>query len=642
MAEIRRSDVSARHLQGRVKQLNCPNQQQHSRRRVAQRACRTLLRSSGIGLLMFASTQAAQAVESTDTLGADGLRLIQAARALENRGDTTRVYLGDRSQGLRLRYVHAQLDDGQALDYDYSDAEARALNSGALQQLFDLPLSTGTHRLRLEYTARSAQSLPGDARVHGWLDQKFEVGGDARWVVAELHSGGYVDRTPQVQLHTLTAVSGMATMPADDAARATQFGIGSDDDPRVRLAQFLLAQQREFDATAELLDLQSRSSSLPASFAQHLQTSTALMMHAAITAEGPQAMDQAALRALGDGHDEGALSQLAQSKPVDSFSWALRDQANLKLGYQQLHQHQAAAAIDSFGRVRAQGPFSARALLGLGWAYLDNGTPAADVSAAAATIEAGQRPDFIVDVERSQRRSALHSTVPTSAQQTQLRRALVPWTELIGRNPMDPAVQEGLLAIAYALNHNGAFEDAQRFYQRSVKLQQTTLSRIDAARAQVADGRMLAALARGPGDAGASGWHWQLPDVPVDAHWWLTLNDDPQAPENFYFEQLLADADFSTAFHRYRQLQEISADASQHQHALAAIGSGEASALQAQLQALQPRLQDTMTAVAAQLRQRALDDLQQQTAQAQTYLVEARFALARSNDWVPVAEVAKK
>jgi hypothetical protein len=42
-----------------------------------------------------------------------------------------------------------------------------------------------------------------------------------------------------------------------------------------------------------------------------------------------------------------------------------------------------------------------------------------------------------------------------------------------------------------------------------------------------------------------------------------------------------------------------------------------------------------------QLKTVALADLQQQQKQAQAYLVEARFALARSNDWAPT-ELAHK
>ena len=40
--------------------------------------------------------------------------------------------------------------------------------------------------------------------------------------------------------------------------------------------------------------------------------------------------------------------------------------------------------------------------------------------------------------------------------------------ELIGRDPTDPAVQEGLVAIAWALSTLGAQVQAQDYYNRAI------------------------------------------------------------------------------------------------------------------------------------------------------------------------------
>ncbi|MDB5988296.1 MAG: hypothetical protein JWR16_3349 [Nevskia sp.] len=628
------------------------------------------------GCLITASVAADSGGDSLAALTAASLDLDQSARALEDSvpaaGSNVEIFFGERTDGLLLRYVRAQVDDGRTLQYEYSNAEALALAHGGLQRLFTLALAPGNHRLRLEYTAREARGLPGDPRIRGRFDQKFETSAAGRWVEAELLGQGYIDKTPEMKLRTLSAAAAAALPPsAEDAARSAVFGGGGEDDPRLRLTRFLLAEGRPFSAASELLYLQARSTTpLPSSFTRHLASilgdlgqqsraealartlppsETALLSHSGESGPGALARYQTALQQATDGSADQALPTLdkfAQSTPADSTAWALRDQANLNLGYQQLRSGQGAAAIDSFGRVRGQGPFSARGLLGLGWAYLDSGAEvdgkaasAAAPNAAAHASTVSLRPSFIGDVERRQRRGALHTTQPSSAQLQALRRALVPWTELIGRNPMDPAVQEGLLAIAYALDHTGAFEDAQRFYLRSVKLQETTLQRLQAARMQVDDGRMLAAIARGAGNSDDSGWHWQLPDVPEDSHWWLTLNDDPRAPDNFYFEQLLAEPDFNATLNQYHQAQALIAAGDNHLQWLAQNG-GDAAGLMQQLQALRPRLLAASAAVGEQLKTVALADLQQQKQQAEAYLVEGRFALARSNDWAP--EVAKK
>src|SRR5690349_23350053 len=62
----------------------------------------------------------------------------------------------------------------------------------------------------------------------------------------------------------------------------------------------------------------------------------------------------------------------------------LRDKANLTLGYQYLQEQRGPAARAAFARIRAQGPYSNRGLLGLGWAEVAQGP-----AARAKAIEAG-------------------------------------------------------------------------------------------------------------------------------------------------------------------------------------------------------------------------------------------------------------
>ncbi|HEY1589490.1 MAG TPA: tetratricopeptide repeat protein, partial [Rhodanobacter sp.] len=83
----------------------------------------------------------------------------------------------------------------------------------------------------------------------------------------------------------------------------------------------------------------------------------------------------------------------------------LRDKANLALGFAYLQADQAGPARAALERVRLNGPYSSRALLGDGWA-----------------------------------RASL----------SDYRGALAPWLELRKRSLLDPAVQESFLAVPFA------------------------------------------------------------------------------------------------------------------------------------------------------------------------------------------------
>src|SRR5689334_12681812 len=86
-----------------------------------------------------------------------------------------------------------------------------------------------------------------------------------------------------------------------------------------------------------------------------------------------------------------ALDQVGTMDVTNLEQLVLRDKANLALGYQYLQAQQGPAARAVFGRVRTAGPFSNRALLGLGWSEIaqepakkDEDAPAAAAAAPAA------------------------------------------------------------------------------------------------------------------------------------------------------------------------------------------------------------------------------------------------------------------
>ena len=175
---------------------------------------------------------------------------------------------------------------------------------------------------------------------------------------------------------------------------------------------------------------------------------------------------------------------------------ALRDKANLALGYAWLQAGNAANARTALERVRLSGPYATRALLGVGWA---------------------------------------------SAQLGQYREALTPWLELHDRNLLDAAVQESYLAVPYAFGKLGANAQAAEYYESAIKSFENESGRIDESVQRIGEGHMLDDLLGEDKQAQKLGWFWQLRQL-------------PDAPQSRYLYSLLADNDFQEGLKNYRDL----------------------------------------------------------------------------------------
>ena len=356
------------------------------------------------------------------------------------------------------------------------------------------------------------------------------------------------------------------------------------------------------------------------------------------------------------------LEEMGRSDAADSGSLALRDQANITLGYYYLRQREGQSAIPVFSRVRAVGPYASRGLLGLGWAFL------APPGAAQKSAE-GPRPDqpdsqrigvvlrprLTADIAKLRRDLPFRLRQATGENELALRRALVPWVELTGRDPTDPAVQEGMLAIAYSLNHLGAYEEARERYVKIVDLLEQVRGWFDQAIAHVGSGRMAAIIKAGGGD---SYWPWWVTDLPV-RHWWLAELPGvpmPKAPDTFYFERLLADGEFQDAAQDYRDLNLFDSVLDAHARQLASptqLASAATAAtdateshaydprveeLRGRIDVLRLRAQAEGDAQRQQLEDIAIAKLRRQKQQTEQYLAEARFVLARIYDRPPEGE----
>jgi hypothetical protein len=174
---------------------------------------------------------------------------------------------------------------------------------------------------------------------------------------------------------------------------------------------------------------------------------------------------------------------------------ALRDRANLALGFAYLQANQPDRARAPLARVRLSGPYSNKALLGIGWA-----------DAALGDYQG----------------------------------ALTPWLELRSRNVLDAAVQESYLAVPYAFGKLNANAQSAEYYEGAVTSFEAENGRLDQAIAGIQHGDLLQRVLTKDKEA-RYGWFWQLKNL-------------PDAPESRYLYTVLAGHDFQEGLKNYRDL----------------------------------------------------------------------------------------
>lgn len=199
--------------------------------------------------------------------------------------------------------------------------------------------------------------------------------------------------------------------------------------------------------------------------------------------------------------DAEGIAQLAKagtSSGSDEGAQSIRDKSNLALGYKLLESGDPEQAKQYLYRVRLDGAFSNRALLGAGWAEI-----------------ALDRYD----------------------------RALVPWTMLSKRNVTDRAVQEVKLGVPFAYGKLGLHGKSAILYGKALESYDTELTKLDASIKSIHDGKFLQALAR--------------EELKQDSNWVIKLRDLPEAPETHYLIHLMASHDFQESLQNYFDLEEM-------------------------------------------------------------------------------------
>ena len=189
------------------------------------------------------------------------------------------------------------------------------------------------------------------------------------------------------------------------------------------------------------------------------------------------------------------LAELGDIDPWNEELTSIRDKANLALGYALLQDGQPLAAKAPLTRVRLEGPFSNKALLGVGWA---------------------------------------------DAELNNYERALVPWMELRGRDLLDSAVQESMLAIPYALAKLDAVSQAADHYLNAIEAFYEEANRIDETILRIESGAFFDEFVEDdPLDA--TGWYWQMEHL-------------PEGPESRYLFHLLSTHEFQEGLKNYRDM----------------------------------------------------------------------------------------
>lgn len=201
--------------------------------------------------------------------------------------------------------------------------------------------------------------------------------------------------------------------------------------------------------------------------------------------------------------EDGArvLDEVGQLDPENPDLDALRDKANVALGYAWLQAARPVEAKPSLQRVRLTGPFSNKALLGVGW---------------------------------------------SDAESADFQAALAPWLALRERSLLDSAVQESLLAVPYAFAQLGADKQAADHYVDAVEAFAREIRRLDESIESIEQGALISELlAHRPGEADeASGWYWRLERI-------------PDSVESRYLYELLASNRFQEGLKNYRDLVEL-------------------------------------------------------------------------------------
>jgi len=192
------------------------------------------------------------------------------------------------------------------------------------------------------------------------------------------------------------------------------------------------------------------------------------------------------------------LNKVGTQAAGDRMQQALRDKANLTMGFTLLQNQKSVEARPYLERVNLQGPFSNKALLWVGW---------------------------------------------SDAAQGSYDQALVPWMLLRKRDITDVAVQEAMLAAPYGFSQLNAFGRSAVLYGEAVEVFDRESKRVDDSITSIREGKFLDAMLRD--------------EASTDTEWLFAMRKLPDAPETRYLRDLMAGHVFNESYRNYRDLRDL-------------------------------------------------------------------------------------
>jgi hypothetical protein len=209
----------------------------------------------------------------------------------------------------------------------------------------------------------------------------------------------------------------------------------------------------------------------------------------------------------------GVLDDIGRMGAPDEEQRALRDKANVALGFAALRDGSPRQARTYLERVRLDGLESNQALLGFGWAA-----------------------DALKDPKL----------------------ALVPWVELAGRDPSDAAVLEAQLAVPYAYAELGASGQALDRYNTAISNFEHEKENLEATIGAIRSGKLIEGLmARNPG---------------TEMGWFQNFRDIPLMPHAEHLTPVIAGHEFQEGFKNYRDLLYLGRNLAEWQDNLGVFG----------------------------------------------------------------------
>ena len=501
------------------------------------------------------------------------------------------VYLAGEPQDPQLRYAHFLRDAGQVLA---ACVQMRELQDSASREILHKDFYRDYAEQLADYgllkSARSAYERvqsAGGARPSALAQLKI------RLAEALYERGDY------------KAAAALLTDPPEHASDALRES-WADVRSRVLLAQGF------FDEASQLLVNNENRADLDA-YITYFNLGIALVRDGRV-AQGITALDRVG----------SVITDDPQMR-------ALRDRANLTVGFHFLRNGQGATAIPILERISSVGPYSDRALLDLGWAWLapagskQEQVKLGDERTVGPPPEShkGRLPNF-GDTNLYQR-FHIHpfARADLSADtDARIHHALSAWMELLRRNQDSQAAQEALLALGDTYEGAGGRREARMAFERAVVVLERAGKSVQLARAYVEGKGWLLDLLPDPSDDSPDRFDRSLAKL-------------PPLRQSTYLLDVLAGNAFQHAFGQYRDLRQLQQAVAGIDASLPPAGDGAAddnAELRVRIARLRESLASSTDAQQDLIRELVLKELDERQQFNEHLLQQARLALAQAYD----------